>query len=98
MYHDYRILGEGYNVYFGLDEYDAYDPFDEDYGELDDYIDEIADEYFKGNECKGKCRYCDAYKCRCECCFALVEENGKWYCDEYEDYCENIKVCGEFKE
>jgi hypothetical protein len=28
MYHDYHILGEGYNEYLGLDEYDPYDPFE----------------------------------------------------------------------
>ena len=46
--------------------------------------------------CNGHCRYCTIYECRCRDCFALSEMDGKWYCDEYEEYCENITACGEF--
>lgn len=38
------------------------------------------------------------YKCRCDSCVELITRNGKWYCDEYEDYCESIKECKEFVE
>ena len=44
------------------------------------------------------CRYCTYYKCRCADCFALIEKDGKWYCDECENYCENIIECDEFED
>ena len=26
----------------------------------------------------------------------INNEDNKWYCDEYEDFCENITMCNEF--
>ena len=37
------------------------------------------------------CGSCKKWKCRCADCCAL--DPGDWYCDEYEDYCENITDC-----
>lgn len=37
-------------------------------------------------------------KCeRCRDCICLIEKNGMWFCDEYQDYCKNIEVCGEWR-
>lgn len=49
-------------------------------------------------ECGKRCRYCTNYKCRCEDCFAVTEESGRWYCDEYGDFCENITECDEYED
>lgn len=49
-------------------------------------------------KCINNCRHCRDYKCRCDSCFAVSEQNGKWYCKEYEDYCESINECDEFIE
>ena len=35
------------------------------------------------------------YKERCSDCIALVEEDNRWFCDEAEDFCENVKCCPE---
>lgn len=35
------------------------------------------------------------YKERCQDCVCLVEQNGEWFCDESQDYCENIDECPE---
>ena len=37
-----------------------------------------------------KCRHCNNWKCRCEDCICLVDKNLKWFCDNYDDYCENV--------
>lgn len=35
------------------------------------------------------CVDCKKWKCRCLYCHSRSEMNGKWYCNEVEDYCEN---------
>ena len=40
-----------------------------------------------------KCRHCNNWKCRCEDCICLVDKNLKWFCDNYDDYCENVISC-----
>ena len=44
------------------------------------------------------CRDCTNYKCRCDSCYALIDKNGKWFCDSAGNYCENITTCDEFVE
>ena len=39
------------------------------------------------------CAICENIECRCESCFALTERNSQWYCETYEDYCNNITCC-----
>lgn len=42
------------------------------------------------------CSVCKNYICRCSDCFALVERNELWFCDEYQDYCSRIDECLEY--
>ena len=42
------------------------------------------------------CADCNNIKCRCGDCYALVEKDGKWYCDVANNYCDNVVFCGEY--
>lgn len=33
---------------------------------------------------------------KCKNCICLVEKDKRWYCDQHQDYCKNIKKCGEW--
>ena len=41
----------------------------------------------------GNCANCRNIECRCADCFALVEVDGKWYCDDAEEFCKEIEYC-----
>ena len=44
-------------------------------------------------ECDNKCRTCMNYKCRCESCACLEEnENGEWVCGDNQVPCERVQV------
>lgn len=43
-----------------------------------------------------KCWNCTNYTCRCDSCPACVEKEHKWFCDEMQNFCENIMECFEF--
>lgn len=45
-----------------------------------------------------KCKNCDDWKCRCGDCMCLIEKNEKWFCDEYQEFCEEIMQCNLFNE
>lgn len=44
------------------------------------------------------CALCSNTECRCGDCFALVEKDGKWYCEEYNKYCVDVKCCYLYEE
>ena len=44
------------------------------------------------------CALCSNIECRCADCFALIEKNNKWYCEEYEIICDNVKCCFPYEE
>lgn len=45
-----------------------------------------------------QCGICNNIKCRCQDCYALIEKMGKWWCNDAEDWCEDIKCCLSYDE
>lgn len=43
------------------------------------------------------CGDCRNWKCRCDSCYALAEKDGKWYCENAENYCESVTECLEYE-
>lgn len=39
------------------------------------------------------CADCMNIKCRCDSCHALIEVDGKWFCDDAQIPCEEIDYC-----
>ena len=49
----------------------------------------------KSMTCEMECIDCTNYKCRCEDCVCLVEQNNDWFCEELQEYCKDILLCPE---
>lgn len=44
------------------------------------------------------CHDCGNYKCRCADCWALTEINNRWWCGDYDNYCEEVKDCCNYED
>ena len=89
---DFENVIKDFNTFTNFTEYDE---TEWDYLGDDEFYERTKD-WNINDECSNNCRCCKIYKCRCDSCASLVEEDNKWYCDEYEDFCENITMCNEF--
>lgn len=44
------------------------------------------------------CAVCKNIKCRCNDCYALIDNDGAWYCDEADVNCADVVVCMSYYE
>ena len=44
-----------------------------------------------------ECKECNDFKCRCQDCVCLVEQDGEWFCDEQQKFCKDVKECNEWE-
>ena len=44
------------------------------------------------------CANCQNYKCRCKNCAELIFRDDEWYCNDFDNYCEDIDCCMNWEE